>query len=73
VEKIFFFIHYGVNYRWEDDVKIVYPTHSKQEDWSHILKCEGTQICGEQILDSRFRNTDADQDQKRVGCKNKQH
>jgi hypothetical protein len=47
-------------YPWQDDVKMVYTIHSKQEDWSHMLKCLGTKICRDQILDGRCRNTGAE-------------
>jgi hypothetical protein len=33
---------------------------SKEEDWSHILRCEGTKIWRDQSLDKRFRNIDAE-------------
>jgi hypothetical protein len=41
-------------------VKMVCPTCSKQEDWSHILRCEETKIWRDEILDKRFGNFDAE-------------
>jgi hypothetical protein len=34
--------------------------HSKEEDWSHILRCEGGEIWRDQIVNKRFGNVDAE-------------
>lgn len=33
---------------------------NKVGDWSHVLKCEGTKISRNQILNKRFRNMDTE-------------
>jgi hypothetical protein len=45
----------------------------KKEDWSHILRCEGTKNWKGTILDQRFRGINAEICITRItGCKNKQ-
>jgi uncharacterized protein YdaT len=53
----------------------IYPTCSKEKDWSqHTLRCEGTKICSDEIVEKRFRDTDAERAiRMTAGCKNKEH
>jgi hypothetical protein len=36
------------------------PICSKEEEWSHILRCEGTKIWRDKILDKRFKHINAE-------------
>jgi hypothetical protein len=47
--------------------------YSKEEDWSHILRCEETKIWRDDILGKRFKNVNEEICIRRiVGCKNKE-
>jgi hypothetical protein len=59
-----------VNCGWRGNEKGTCPTCSKEYDWRHILRFEGTGIWNDPILDKRFRNIDAEIGIRRaVGCK----
>jgi hypothetical protein len=50
------------------------PRCSKEDDWSHILRCEGTEIWRDQILGERFRKIRAEIGtcmRMIIGCMNK--
>jgi hypothetical protein len=48
----------------------MWPMHSKEEEMYHILRCEGTKIWRDIVLDKKFRKIDAMRDIRRlVGCK----
>jgi hypothetical protein len=48
----------------------MWPIHSKEEEWYHILGCEGTKFWRDIVLDKKVRKTDAVIDIRRiVGCK----
>jgi hypothetical protein len=32
---------------------------NEEEDWKHILRSDGTEICRDETLGTRFRNIDA--------------
>jgi hypothetical protein len=47
--------------------------YSSEGDLSHILRHEGTNILGDEILAKRFRNMKAEMDTRRmIGYKNKE-
>lgn len=46
------------------------PVCNKIGDWSHVLKCEGTKISRNQILNKRFRNMHTEITIRIVGLKN---
>jgi hypothetical protein len=47
---------------------------SNEEDWIHVLRCEGTKIWRSRIVDKKFRNINAEMDIRRiVGCKKEEH
>jgi hypothetical protein len=49
------------------------PTFRKEEELSHILRCEGTKMWRKEILDKRFWNIDPEIGiRKIVRCKNKE-
>jgi hypothetical protein len=41
---------------------------SKEEDWGHVLRCEGTNIWRDEILDKKFRNVDTEIGIRRIVC-----
>jgi hypothetical protein len=52
----------------------MYPTYSKGTEASNILRCEGMKICTEEIVERRFRDTNAEMTMRTTtGCKNKEH
>jgi hypothetical protein len=55
------------------NVKIgICPICRKEEELSHILRCDGTKMWREEILDKRFWNIDPEIGIRTAGCKNKE-
>jgi hypothetical protein len=51
----------------------IYPICRKEEELSHILRCDGTKMCRKEILDKRFWNIDPEIGIRKIaGCKNKE-
>lgn len=49
------------------------PLCSKEEDWHHVLRCEGTTIWRDEIFNNRFRNLDGEIGIRSiVECKNEE-
>jgi hypothetical protein len=55
------------------DVEIGICPICKKEGLSHILRCDGTKMWREEILDKRFWNIDPEKGIRKIaGCKNKE-
>jgi hypothetical protein len=49
------------------------PICRKEEELSHILRCDGTKMWREEILDKRFWNIDPEIGIRKIaGCKNRE-
>jgi hypothetical protein len=49
-----------------NSVQGIWPIGCKEEDWSHILRCERTKIWWDQILGNHFKNIDAEMGVRRI-------
>jgi uncharacterized protein YprB with RNaseH-like and TPR domain len=43
------------------------PMCNKEEDWSHILSCEGTRSWREELVDKQFTNIEPEIGMRRIG------
>jgi hypothetical protein len=49
--------------------KRIFSVYSKEEDWKHTLKCEGTEGWRDEVLDKRVRNINSEISIMRIlGC-----
>jgi hypothetical protein len=48
--------------------QVTCPIHSKEEGWSHVLRCEGTRSWKDKLADKGFTSTDTEIGIRRIGA-----